>query len=160
MGDSDRRHECGKAGATSSLLFNGIGKEKLRRDALPDPSFALITQNKWKSWTSWYHESRRTGSVPPLGSTTDMALNVGGAGESVLKGKPALLLVCCVVVWTREGCPPHLPHPLPLYGRQGGWPWIMRVGELAISLTDCNIQESRPCTSPEQHGGPRYGGCW
>lgn len=27
---------------------------------------------------------------------------------------------------------------------------VMRVGELAMAVTDCNIQQSGPCTSPGQ----------
>ena len=37
-------------------------------------------------------------------------------------------------------------------------PGILRVGELAISLTGFSTAESRPCTSPGQHSGAGSGG--
>ena len=87
-----------------------------------------------------WKNSRRAGSV------LRSPLDVGAAGESVLK-EGSVLLTCCVMLWTREGCPPPLSHPLPLHGRQKGWPWIMRVGKLALSINSCITEESRPCTS-------------
>lgn len=39
---------------------------------------------------------------------------------------------------------------LPMVGDRAG-PGIMRVGELALSLTHCSTRESRPYTSLGQH---------
>lgn len=87
----------------------GVGTGK-GRGALPNPSF-----------------------LPPyVDSTEELALNM-----DMNTGEPALPLVCCVVSWQRERCPP--PIPCPISG-----PGVMRVRELAMSLTSCNIRESRP----------------
>jgi hypothetical protein len=34
--------------------------------------------------------------------------------------------------------------PLTIYSRQESWPGVMKAGELALSLTCCGTQESRP----------------
>lgn len=101
-----------------------------------------------KSWLC--HSSavalRRAASAPHLGSSTVELTRVADCGcESQSKGRES-----------RQSHPSSSPSFLA--DRRTG-PGIMRVGELAMSLTGCNTWESGPCTSPGQQGraGPGCG---
>jgi hypothetical protein len=48
----------------------------------------------------------------------------------------------------QEEYPLPLPHPSPTMADGIAGPGIMGVGELAMCLSGCSTQESRPCTSP------------
>ena len=65
-------------------------------------------------------------------------------------GELALLLVYWTVAQMRENYSAPFPHPSPFMADETDGPRFMRVGELAMSLTSCNIWESRPSTSPAQ----------
>ena len=63
-----------------------------------------------------------------------------------MQTSPSLPLVCCVVAQTS------------MTGSRAG-PGVMRVGEMALSLTSCNTRKSGPWMSPGQQGrcGPGCG---
>ena len=48
-----------------------------------------------------------------------------------------------------RGDTPHCPLPPPAVSKAVYW--VMGLGELALLLTSCTTQESRPCTLPGQH---------
>jgi hypothetical protein len=56
---------------------------------------------------------------------------------------------------------PILPYPLPSMADSSAGPAVMHVGEVVVSVTNCN-SESGPCLSPGQQGriGPGCGDCW
>jgi hypothetical protein len=67
-----------------------------------------------------------------VGIADDLAMNVG---------QLALPVVCWVVAQTRERSLPPLPcFSISMAGRKAG-PGVMRVEELAMSVTSCNTQE-------------------
>jgi len=53
-----------------------------------------------------------------------------------------------------EETPSSSPLSLTIYGRQESWPQVTRVGELAMSFTNFNTQQSGPCLSLEQQSRP------
>ena len=81
----------------------------------------------------------KSGPVPHVSSTTELALHVGVAGELALS-------LACWATHTKMERPPPLPHPLP----STAGPSVMRVREQAMSFTSLNTWESRPYTSPRQ----------
>lgn len=59
-------------------------------------------------------------------------------------------LVYWAEVQMRERCLSLLSFPSPSMAGRRACPRVTRVGELAMSLTDCNMWESGPCTLPGQ----------
>lgn len=54
---------------------------------------------------------------------------------------------------------PLIPPPSPPIVGRGAGPGIIRVGDLILSLTGCNTQESESCTLPVQENRA-CPGCW
>lgn len=95
---------------------------------------AFVTYSSQKSWP-WDHENRVACPALHMGSTVELALNMGFEGKHVPKGMramPASYLLC-------SGA-----------DTDTGPDKVIRLGELAMALSRGNIWESRPSTSPEQ----------
>ena len=109
------------------------------------------------SITGRRHKRRRAVPAPHLlkHRRAELALGVGVAGEP-FPTVSALPLVCCEVAWMRERererDPALLSHPSSSMADGRAWSRVMRAGELAMLLTSCNTQETRPCTLPGKQG--------
>lgn len=96
------------------------------------------------------------GPAPHLGTTVELALNMGATGEQATKGvsmgELALPLICWAVAQTKEipSSSPTLSLTSMAGGRDGSK--VMRVGELAMPFASYNTLESRPYILPGQQG--------
>lgn len=75
----------------------------------------------------------------------------------------ALPLVCWAVASAKGEMPSFPPLSHATYGKRESWPHlgVMRVKELAMSLTNFNTRESGPYTSPglQDRAGPGCRAC-
>lgn len=123
-----------------------------------EPFHTFVTYSRWKSWL-WGHENRRAIPAPTYCSIWKIRPCTSAGQESrtdhecegckyaspkgISTRELALPLISWVVAWMKERQPPPLPHPSSSMADWRAGPGVMRVGELAMSITSCNNVKAR-----------------